>query len=54
MQRFVDLADFSREQVLDLIELARRLETRPEPQALAGRILGLVFMNPSLRTLASM
>ena len=25
----------------------------PEPQALAGKILGLVFFNPSLRTLAS-
>ncbi|MCC7463468.1 MAG: N-acetylornithine carbamoyltransferase [Gammaproteobacteria bacterium] len=54
MQRFLDLADFSRDQVVELIELARRLETRPEPHALAGRILGLVFMNPSLRTLASM
>jgi N-acetylornithine carbamoyltransferase len=54
MQRFLDLADFSRDQVVELIELARRLETRPEPHALAGKILGLVFMNPSLRTLASM
>jgi N-acetylornithine carbamoyltransferase len=54
MQRFVDLAEFSREQVVELLELARRLEMHPEPQALAGRILGLVFMNPSLRTLASM
>jgi N-acetylornithine carbamoyltransferase len=26
---------------------------RPEPHALRGRILGLLFMNPSLRTLAS-
>jgi N-acetylornithine carbamoyltransferase len=26
---------------------------RPEPHALAGRILGLLFLNPSLRTLAS-
>lgn len=53
MRRFVDLADFSREEVLTLLELARRLETRPEPHALSGRILGLLFMNPSLRTLAS-
>src|SRR6202044_4279888 len=29
------------------------LETRPEPHALAGKILGLLFLNPSLRTLAS-
>lgn len=53
MKRFLDLADFSREEVLDLIALARRLEQKPEPAALAGRILGLVFFNPSLRTLAS-
>ena len=53
MHRFLDLADFSRDQVVDLIDLARRLQERPEPQALAGRILGLLFMNPSLRTLSS-
>jgi len=53
MQRFLDLADFSRDQVVDLIALSRRLQERPEPQALAGRILGLLFMNPSLRTLSS-
>jgi N-acetylornithine carbamoyltransferase len=53
MQRFLDLADFSRDQVVDLIDLARRLQEKPEPQALAGRILGLLFMNPSLRTLSS-
>src|SRR6202522_2159324 len=53
MRRFIDLADFSRDELLALLELARRLETRPEPHALAGRILGLLFLNPSLRTLAS-
>ena len=53
MKRFVDLANFSRDEVLSLLELARRLEKQPEPRALAGKILGLVFFNPSLRTLAS-
>ncbi|HSY06865.1 MAG TPA: N-acetylornithine carbamoyltransferase [Steroidobacteraceae bacterium] len=53
MKRFLDLADFSREEVLSLLELARRLEKQPEPHALSGRILGLLFFNPSLRTLAS-
>lgn len=53
MKRFLDLADFERDEISALLELARRLQTHPEPQALAGKILGLVFFNPSLRTLAS-
>src|SRR6202158_2657036 len=53
MKRFLSLADFSREQILDLLTLAQSLQDKPEPQALAGKILGLVFFNPSLRTLAS-
>jgi N-acetylornithine carbamoyltransferase len=53
MQRFVDLADFQRDEVLGLLALARRLQSHPQPQALAGKILGLLFFNPSLRTLAS-
>jgi N-acetylornithine carbamoyltransferase len=53
MRRFLDLADLPRDEIAALLTLARRLETRPEPQALAGKVLGLLFMNPSLRTLAS-
>jgi ornithine carbamoyltransferase len=53
MKRFLDLADLSRDEVLALLELARHLERRGEPHALAGKLLGLVFFNPSLRTLAS-
>ena len=33
MKRFLDLADFSREDVLELIALAQRLEAHPEPSA---------------------
>jgi len=53
MKRFIDLASFSREQVLDLLALAQALQDKPEPRALAAKVLGLVFLNPSLRTLAS-
>jgi len=53
MRRFIDLADFPRDEIIALLALARRLQSYPEPQALAGKILGLLFFNPSLRTLAS-
>src|SRR5271170_6514350 len=53
MKRFLSLGDFSREQILDLLALAQALQDKPEPRALAGKILGLVFFNASLRTLAS-
>ena len=53
MKRLLDLADLEREEVLALLALAARLQHKGEPQALAGKILGLLFMNPSLRTLAS-
>ncbi len=49
----MDLDDFSREQILDLLGLAQSLQVKPQPHALAGKILGLIFFNPSLRTLAS-
>ncbi len=53
MKRFVSLAELPREEVLDLLALATQLERRPDPHALAGRVLALLFFNPSLRTLAS-
>ena len=42
MKNFLDLADLSREQIVELLQLAERLQSRPEPQALAGKILGLL------------
>ena len=53
MKRFLDLADFSREQIVDLLDLAQALQDKPDHRALLGKVLGLVFFNPSLRTLAS-
>ena len=54
LDRFHALDELEPEAVRDLLALAARLERHPEPRALAGRILGLLFFNPSLRTLASM
>ncbi len=53
MKAFNDLADFSTEQINALLELAERLDHHPEPEALRGKVLSLLFLSPSLRTLAS-
>lgn len=53
MKRFIDLAEHAPEEVAELLELAERLDRHPEPQALTGKVLGMLFFNPSLRTVAS-
>lgn len=53
MKFFNDLADFSDDELASLLHLAGRLDEKPEPQALSGKVLALLFMSPSLRTLAS-
>ena len=53
MKTFNDLADFNNDEIHALLELANRLDERPEPQALQGKVLSLLFLSPSLRTLAS-
>jgi N-acetylornithine carbamoyltransferase len=54
MRRFHSLAELAPEETRHLLALAARLERTPEPRALAGQLLGLLFLDPSLRTLASM
>ncbi len=54
LERFFSLGELGPERAAELVELAFRLERAGDPRALAGRIVGLLFMNPSLRTLASM
>jgi N-acetylornithine carbamoyltransferase len=53
MDLFNDLADFSHEQINELLALAQRLYQHPEPRALEGKVLSLLFLSPSLRTLIS-
>ncbi|MEM7764990.1 MAG: N-acetylornithine carbamoyltransferase [Pseudomonadota bacterium] len=53
MLKFNHLSDFSHDEISALVALASRLDSQPEPQALAGKVLSLLFLSPSLRTLAS-
>ena len=53
MKAFNDLADFSNDEIAAMLELAARLDEHPEPEALRGKVLSLLFLSPSLRTLAS-
>lgn len=53
MMRFNDLAEHTREELDELLTLAERLDKHPEPEALKGKVLSLLFLSPSLRTLAS-
>lgn len=53
MNFFNDLADFNITEIKELITLARRLENKPEPRALEGKVLAMLFLSPSLRTLIS-
>ena len=53
MKYFNDLADFSVSEIKELLALARNLDEKPEPRALEGKVLSLLFLSPSLRTLIS-
>ena len=48
MKAFNDLADFSSEEIKALVALAGRLDASPEPDALKGKVLSLLFLSPSL------
>lgn len=53
MQHFNDFADFDVSEIKELLALASRLDKKPEPRALEGKVLSLLFLSPSLRTLVS-
>ena len=53
MKEFNDLADFGHDEISELLALAERLRTSPEPTALQGKVLSMLFLSPSLRTMAS-
>ena len=53
MHGFNDLSELAPETLEHLLELASRLEKHPEPRALEGKVLALLFLSPSLRTRTS-
>ncbi len=54
MKTFLDLTDLSDDRLERVLKLAQELEKKPMREALRGKTVGLIFMNPSLRTLSSM
>ncbi len=54
MKNFCDLADLSREEIELLLDKAKWLEQQKSVQHLQGKVLALLFLNPSLRTLTSL
>jgi ornithine carbamoyltransferase len=50
---FLSIADFSREELWNILLLARRLKKQPVSRQLIGRSVGLVFQKPSTRTAVS-
>lgn len=53
MKQFLSLLDLDRDEIERLLALAARLKQEPVNDWLKGKVMGLVFMNSSLRTLAS-
>ena len=53
MQTFLTTADWSAEQLEDLLGLAARLKRNPLNSHLRGKSVALMFLNPSLRTRTS-
>lgn len=53
MRGFNDLSELAPGGVEHLLALAKHLETHPEPRALEGKVLALLFLSPSLRTQTS-
>lgn len=53
MKNFLSLTELRREDILALLAVAKQLKSEPINDALRNKVVGLLFMNPSLRTLAS-
>lgn len=54
MKRYLSLSELSVTEIDKLLILAKEIQKSPIRDDLKGKVVGLLFMNPSLRTLASM
>lgn len=50
MRNFISIQDLSRQDILDLLALAKELKEKPEPDLLKGKIVATLFFEPSTRT----
>lgn len=53
MRNFISISDLSRNDILELLQLARQLKENPEPKLLDGKIVATLFFEASTRTILS-
>jgi len=46
----ISVRDFSKEDILYILDCAARMETNPRPTLLAGKVMASLFFEPSTRT----
>lgn len=49
-KNLVSINDFSRDEILKIMDLAARFEADPHQQVLAGKVIATLFFEPSTRT----
>lgn len=50
MKDFISIKDLTKEEVLEVLDLALELSEKPEPELIGGKIVGSLFFEPSTRT----
>lgn len=46
----ISVRDFTKEEILHILDVAKELEKNPKPKLLDGKVLGTLFFEPSTRT----
>ncbi len=49
-KNLVSITDFTKDEILKIMELAARFEADPHRQVLAGKVIASLFFEPSTRT----